>query len=146
KKKKNLLEDYLLTRGVGFGAETRRRILLGTYVLSAGYYDAYYGKAQLTRKVIQKEFTEAFKNVDLIATPTAPVPAWKIGEKMNDILAMYLADVFTVTANIVGIPAVSLPCGFMEAEGKNLPLGLQLMASHGQENILFSAGKTFLGE
>ncbi len=143
---KDLLEDYLLTRGAGFGVETRRRILLGTYVLSSGYYDAYYGKAQLTRQVIQKEFANAFKDVDFIATPTAPVPAWKIGENISNLLAVYLADVFTVTANIVGIPAISIPSGFMNLENKQLPLGLQLMAPHGGENSLFDIGKKFLGE
>ena len=142
---KNLLEDYLLTRGAGFGTETRRRILLGTYVLSAGYYDAYYGKAQIAREVLKKEFAEAFKKIDFIATPTAPIPAWKIGEK-SDPLSTYLADIFTVPANIVGIPAISVPSGFIEVEGKNLPLGLQFMASHGGENILFDVSKKFLGE
>ena len=136
---KNLLEDYLLTRGVGFGREARRRILLGTYVLSAGYYDAYYGKAQTTRASLKKEFTKVFSLVDLILTPTTPHPAWKIGEK-NDPLSVYLEDVFTVTANIVGIPALSLPSG--EASGK-LPLGIQFMTSHGREDLLFKIGKEF---
>ncbi len=144
---KNLLEDYLLTKGAGFGKETRRRILLGAYVLSAGYYDAYYGKAQKARIALRKEFIELFSEVDLILTPTSPIPAWKIGEK-SDPLSMYLADIFTVTANLVGVPAVSLPSGFMEIEdlaqaGKRLPLGIQLMASHGAEDLLFEIGKKF---
>ena len=139
---KNLLEDYMLTRGLDFGKEVRRRILLGTYVLSVGYYDAYYGRAQIIRNMLKKEFTEAFKNVDLIATPTAPSVAWKIGEKSNP-LSAYLADIFTITANIVGVPAISLPSGFIEVEGKKLPLGIQFMASHGAENLLFEAGKKF---
>jgi len=139
---KNLLEDYLLTKRQGFGKETRRRILLGTYVLSAGYYDAYYGKAQKARTALRKEFKELFSSVDLILTPTSPIPAWKIGEK-SDPLSMYLVDVFTVTANIVGVPAISLPSGFMEIEGKNLPLGIQFMAPHGAEELLFDVGKKF---
>ncbi len=136
----NLLEDYLLSKGAGFGKETRRRILLGTYVLSAGYYDAYYGKAQKARISLREEFKKLFSKVDLILTPTSPIPAWKIGEK-SDPLSMYLVDIFTCTANIVGVPALSLPSGFMEIEGKKLPLGIQLMASHGQEDLLFEAGK-----
>ena len=139
---KNLLEDYLKTKRQGFGKETRRRILLGTYVLSAGYYDAYYGKAQKARTALRKEFKELFSSVDLILTPTSPIPAWKIGEK-SDPLSMYLVDVFTVTANIVGVPAISLPSGFIEIEGKNLPLGIQFMAPHGAEELLFDVGKKF---
>lgn len=139
---KDLLEDYLLTRGIGFGKEVRRRILLGTYVLSAGYYDAYYGKAQIARNVLKKEFIKAFQEVDFIVTPTAPFVAWKIGEK-NDPLSVYLADIFTVTANIVGVPAISLPSGFAEVEGKKLPLGVQFMAPHGGEDLLFEIGKKF---
>ena len=139
---KNLLEDYLLTRGKGLGKEARRRILLGTYVLSAGYYDAYYGKAQKARIALKKEFKELFSEIDLIFTPTSPIPAWKIGEKSNP-LSMYLVDIFTVTANIVGVPAISLPSGFIEIEDKKLPLGIQFMASHGKENLLFEVGKKF---
>ena len=96
----------------------------------------------IIRNMLKKEFTEAFKNVDLIATPTAPSVAWKIGEKSNP-LSAYLADIFTITANIVGVPAISLPSGFIEVEGKKLPLGIQFMASHGAENLLFEAGKKF---
>ncbi len=139
---KNLLEDYLLTRGTGFGKEARRRILLGTYVLSAGYYDAYYGKAQAARTSLKKEFSKIFSLVDLVLTPTTPAPPWIIGEK-NDPLSMYLEDIFTVTANIVGIPAISIPSGFTEVKGKKLPLGIQFMASHGREDLLFEIGKKF---
>jgi len=130
---------------MGFGKEVRRRIILGTYVLSSGYYEAYYGKAMMARGIIRAEFEAAFDAVDAILTPTAPTPAFKIGEKSTP-LEMYLADIFTVTANIVGCPAISLPSGFSEIDGKKLPLGIQLMAPHMSENILFKIGKIFLGE
>ena len=142
---KDLLEDYMLSRGEGFGKETRRRILLGTYVLSAGYYDAYYGNAQKARAGLKKEFKEVFSKVDLILTPTTPAPAWKIGEK-NDPLSMYLEDIFTVTANIVGLPALSVPSGFVSIDGKDLPLGIQFMAPGACEDLLFEVGKKFLNE
>lgn len=138
----NLFGDYKKTREAGFGKEVRRRILLGTYVLSAGYYDAYYGKAQKIRSLLKKEFTQVFKDVDFIATPTAPFVAWKIGAK-SDPLSVYLADIFTIIANIVGLPAISLPSGFSEIEGKKLPLGIQFMTSHGEEDLLFDIGKKF---
>lgn len=138
----NLLEDYMQTRGAGFGPEVRRRILLGTYVLSAGYYDAYYGKAQLARNMLKKEFEKTFENVDLIATPTSTSVAWKIGEK-SDPISAYLEDIFTVTANIVGVPAISLPSGQKEVDGKKLPLGIQFMAPHGREDMLFYVGEKF---
>lgn len=143
---KDLLDDYVKTRGQFFGPETRRRILIGTYVLSAGYADAYYNKALILRQKISEEFEKVFEDVDLILTPTTPFPAFKIGEKANDPLSMYLADIFTVPANIVGIPAISIPSGFVSVEGKELPLGIQFMAPHDCENILFSVGKKFLGE
>ncbi len=139
----NLLEDYKLSRGTGFGPEVRRRILLGAHVLSSGYHDAYYNKAIAVREVIKSDFDKAFSKVDLIATPTAPVPAFKIGEKSADPLAMYLADIFTVSANIVGVPAISVPSGFMEVQGKKLPLGIQFMAPHGGEESLFKVGELF---
>ena len=139
---KNLLEDYLLSKGLGFGKETRRRILLGTYVLSAGYYDAYCGKAQKARVALKKDFVKIFSEVDLILTPTSPIPPWKIGEK-SDPLSVYLADLFTVIANIVGVPAISIPSGFIEEKGVKLPLGIQFMASHGREDLLFEIGKKF---
>lgn len=142
----NLLEDYLKTRGEGFGKETRRRILIGTYVLSAGYHDAYYNKALAVRQVISKDFEKAFSEVDAIITPTTTGGAFKIGEKANDPLALYLEDIFTVPANIVGIPAISIPSGEILEEGVSLPLGIQLMAPHNAENILFGISKKFLGE
>lgn len=140
------VEDYFKTKGTGFGKEVRRRILLGTYVLSSGYYDAYYGSAVAMKGLITKEFTEAFKEVDLILTPTTPTPAFKIGEKTKDPLEMYLADIFTVPANIAGLPSISLPFGSAEADGVKLPLGMELTADLGREDNLFNAGKEFLGE
>ncbi len=141
----NLVDDYFKTRGAGFGKEVRRRILIGTYVLSSGYYDAYYRKAVLARNKIKKEFEEVFKDVDVIALPTSPVPSFKIGEK-SDPLSLYLADIFTVSANIAGVPAISLPGGTVERDNKKLPTGFQLFAPHNREDILFSYGKSFLGE
>ena len=125
----NLLEDYLLTRGEGFGKEVRRRIMLGTYVLSSGYYDAYYGKANKVRAIIREDFKKAFEKVDAILTPTAPSKSFKIGEKSKDPLSMYLEDIFTVTANLVGIPAISVPPN------------IQIMAPHYREDVLFAIGK-----
>ena len=142
---KNLIDDYFLTREAGLGKEVRRRIILGAYVLSSGYYDAYYNKANFVRTLIKNDYAEAFRNVDIIATPTAPSPAFKIGEKSDNPLEMYLSDMFTTPANIAGIPAISLPSGF-KAGAKNLPLGIQLMSNDGREDILFMAGKDFLGE
>lgn len=141
----NLLDIYKKTRGQGFGKEVRRRIILGTYVLSSGYYDAYYGKAMAARRIIKMEFDEAFKSVDAILTPTAPTPAWKIGEKTSP-LEEYLADIFTVTANIIGAPAISVPSGFVTIAGKEIPLGIQFISPHMSENVLFEIGKKFLGE
>ena len=143
---RDLLEDYLLTRGEGFGREARRRIMLGTYVLSAGYYDAYYNKASAVRELLKSDFAKAFQTVDAILTPTAPSVAFKIGEKIADPVAMYLEDIFTVTANLVGVPAISIPAGNKDIRGKKMPIGLQLIASHGRENILFGLGKQFLNE
>lgn len=140
----DLMKDYMLTRGRLFGKEVRRRIMLGTYVLSAGYYDAYYGKANAVRDLIRADFNSVFESgVHAIATPTAPTPAFKIGEKTGDPLQMYLADIFTVTANIAGVPAISIPSGFYTEGGKQLPLGLQLQTPHGREDILFEIGKKF---
>jgi aspartyl-tRNA(Asn)/glutamyl-tRNA(Gln) amidotransferase subunit A len=139
---KNGIEDYFETRRAGLGREVIRRILLGTYVLSSGYYDAYYNRANAVRKMITDDFLKAFESVDLIATPTAPSSAFKIGEKTNDPVAMYLEDIFTVTANITGMPAISIPCGKSGA----LPIGMQLTAPHGDEAALFTAGKDFLNE
>lgn len=139
---KDIIDDYFITRGEGFGKEVRRRILLGTYVLSSGYYDAYYNRANAVRRIITDDFHKAFEKVDIILTPTTPTPAFKIGEKSSDPVAMYLEDIFTVTANLTGMPAISIPSGF---SGK-LPLGLQMTARHGDEKTLFEVGKEFLGE
>ncbi len=141
---KDLLEDYLLTRQEGFGREVRRRIILGTYVLSSGYYDAYYNKAVAARKLLCDEFAQAYKNVDVILTPTCPTPAFKIGEKTSDPLAMYLSDIFTVPANIVGVPALSFPSGTVVRDEKTLPLGIQLMGRPFEEKTLFSVSSDFL--
>lgn len=120
--------------------------MLGTYVLSSGYYDSYYGKALEARRLITEELRELFKDVDLMLTPTTPGVAWKVGEKSKSPLEMYLEDIFTVHANISGCPAISLPSGFSEVEGKELPLGIELTADLGREDNLFTAGKEFMGE
>lgn len=141
----NGIEDYFKSRGAGFGKETRRRIILGTYILSSGYYDAYYGTAIKMKQMITDELRTAFKDVDLVLTPTTPTPAFKFGEK-SDPLSMYLADIFTVPANISGCPSISLPSGFVSVEGKELPLGIQLTADLGREDNLFTASKEFGNE
>lgn len=138
----NVIDAYKKTRGRGFGAEARRRIMLGTFVLSAGYYDSYYGKAIAVRKMIQRDFDRVFEEeVDLIALPTTPTPAFKIGEKMSDPLAMYLADIFTVPVNIGDVAGISVPAGVIEENGKKLPLGFQLIAPRFREDFLFRAGR-----
>lgn len=142
----NILDDYVLTRGEGFGKEARRRIMLGAYVLSSGYYDAYYNKASQVRELLKKDFSKAFEKVDIIITPTTPAPAFKIGEKTNDPVAMYLEDIFTVTANLVGVPALSVPMGVKNTDGVSLPLGIQCIARHGEESVLFRVGKDISGE
>ncbi|MBI5254461.1 Asp-tRNA(Asn)/Glu-tRNA(Gln) amidotransferase subunit GatA, partial [Candidatus Falkowbacteria bacterium] len=136
----NLLEQYLRTRSIGFGDEAKRRIMLGTFVLSAGYQDAYYKKAQKARRLIKNDFDAAFKEVDAILTPTSPTAAFKLGEKFNDPLTMYLADIFTVSANVAGIPAISIPAGKTKA---GLPIGLQIMANYFNEDLIFSIAKKF---
>ncbi len=136
----NVIKGYFKTRTLGFGEEVRRRILLGTYVLSSGYYDAYYNKANLVREMLREEFKKIFEQVDAIAMPTSPIPAFTIGEKSHDPLAMYLADIFTVPVNIVGVPAISIPSGV--TDGK-LPLSLQIIAPHFREDILFTIGRDF---
>lgn len=138
----DVLGEYFASRGEGLGKESRRRILLGAYVLSAGYYDAYYGKAQAARTVLRRDFKKIFGEVDLVLTPTSPVPPWRPGEKA-DPLSVYLADIFTVTANIVGLPSLSMPSGFMEVEGVKLPLGIQFMAPHLSEDLLLRVGKEY---
>jgi aspartyl-tRNA(Asn)/glutamyl-tRNA(Gln) amidotransferase subunit A len=138
-----LTDIYFKTRAKYLGKEVKRRIMLGTYALSAGYYDQYYLKAQKVRALIKKEFEEAYKKVDLILSPTSPTPAFKIGEKTENPLAMYLADIYTVTANIAGVPAISVPCGTIEEDGKNLPVGLQLMGKWFDEETLLNAAYVF---
>ena len=130
---KTLAEMYRRTRDAGFGAEVKRRIMLGTYVLSAGYYDAYYLKAQRVRNLLARDFDQAFATVDAIVTPTTPTAAFKLGEKADDPLAMYLADIFTVTADLVGIPGISIPCG-KTREG--LPIGMQILGKHFDESTV----------
>ncbi|MDE2071545.1 MAG: Asp-tRNA(Asn)/Glu-tRNA(Gln) amidotransferase subunit GatA [Patescibacteria group bacterium] len=137
----DLVGDYAATRGAGFGQEVRRRIMLGTYVLSSGYYDAYYAKALAARAQLRAEYAKALTGVDVIAMPTTTSPAPKLGEK-SEPLAMYLLDIFTVTANITGNPALSVPMGTVEREGKQLPVGLQFTAAHGDETGLFAAAKS----
>ena len=129
----NLLDLYCRSRGEGFGAEVKRRIMTGTYVLSAGYYDAYYLKAQKVRQLIGQDFNNAFRDVDVIAGPTAPTPAFALGEKTDDPITMYLNDIYTIGANLAGLPGISVPCGFADA----LPVGLQLVGPHfAEERIL----------
>ena len=134
-----LREMYYKTREEGFGAEVKRRIMLGTYVLSSGYYDAYYAKAQKVRTLIKQDFLNAFEKCDAILTPTAPTTAFKIGEKSDDPLAMYLSDIYTASANLAGIPGINVPCGL---SSENLPIGLHLLGKHWSENVLLNlAGK-----
>jgi aspartyl-tRNA(Asn)/glutamyl-tRNA(Gln) amidotransferase subunit A len=135
-----LLEMYESTRGHGFGAEVKRRIMLGTYVLSAGYYDAYYRKAQQVRTLISRDYDAAFEQVDVIALPTSPTGAFRLGERTSDPVLMYLADVFTVGANLAGVPAISIPCGFTSS---NLPVGLQLTSRKMDEATLLRAAAAY---
>jgi aspartyl-tRNA(Asn)/glutamyl-tRNA(Gln) amidotransferase subunit A len=135
-----LSEMYRNTRGEGFGAECKRRIMLGTYVLSAGYYDAYYLKAQKVRALIARDFEDAFRQVDALITPVSPFPAFKLGEKVNDPLAMYLSDIYTITCDLAGVPAMSVPCG-RAAEG--LPVGMQILARHFDEVGMFRLAHAF---
>jgi aspartyl-tRNA(Asn)/glutamyl-tRNA(Gln) amidotransferase subunit A len=123
----DLLDHYGRTREEGFGPEVKRRIILGTYVLSSGYYDAYYLRAQKVRQLIRQDFVRAFEKVDALISPTSPVPAFKLGERMADPLQMYLADIFTIAANLAGICGISVPCGFAKIEDRQLPIGLQLL-------------------
>jgi aspartyl-tRNA(Asn)/glutamyl-tRNA(Gln) amidotransferase subunit A len=140
KETKDLLELYMKTRQEGFGPEVKRRIMLGTYVLSAGYYDAYYGKAQAVRTLIRQDFEAAFQDVDLIVTPVTPTPAFKFGAKGDDPLQMYLSDIFTISANLAGVPAIALPCGFSQA---GLPIGLQLIGRPFEEETLLRAAYAY---
>ncbi|HET7007026.1 MAG TPA: Asp-tRNA(Asn)/Glu-tRNA(Gln) amidotransferase subunit GatA [Candidatus Binatia bacterium] len=137
---KDLTQTYMISRDEGFGTEVKRRIMLGTYVLSHGYYDAYYLKAQRVRTLIKKDFEEAFKHCDVIVTPTAPTTAFKIGEKTQDPLQMYLSDVYTISINLAGLPALSLPCGF---DDDNMPIGLQLIGKHFDEATLLRTAHAY---
>lgn len=138
-----LMETYLDSRRIGLGEEVKRRIMLGTYALSAGYYDAYYLKAQKVRALIRQDFEKAFEEVDFIYSPTAPEVAFKFGEKSSDPLKMYLSDIYTVTANLAGVPALSFPIGTIACDGKHLPLGGQLMGKWFDEEGLLNAAHTF---
>jgi aspartyl-tRNA(Asn)/glutamyl-tRNA(Gln) amidotransferase subunit A len=124
---------YCQSRLQGFGFEVKRRIMLGTYVLSAGYYDAYYRKASQVRTLIRQDFLDAFERCDALLTPVAPMPAFKIGEKKDDPLQMYLSDVFTLPASLAGIPGISVPCGI---SSEKLPIGLQILGRHFQEELI----------
>jgi aspartyl-tRNA(Asn)/glutamyl-tRNA(Gln) amidotransferase subunit A len=133
-----LTEMYRRTRDEGFGAEVKRRTLLGTYVLSAGYYDAYYRKAQQVRRLLTDDFLRAFSGVDVILTPTTPTPAFKLGEKTDDPVAMYLADIYTVTASLAGICGLSVPAGSSSA---SLPIGVQILGKHFDESTVLRVGR-----
>ena len=139
-KAETIQEVYSKTRGSGFGPETRRRILVGTFVLSSGYADAYYRRAREVREIIRADFARAFESVDAIVTPTTPGPAFKFGEK-SDPVAMYLEDIFTVPVSLAGVPAISVPSGIVERDGVSLPVGFQIIGSHGSEEMLFAIGK-----
>ena len=136
----SLSEMYRQTRDLGFGAEVKRRIILGTFVLSSGYYDAYYLRAQKVRTLVKEDFEKAFEKVDVIISPTSPSPSFRLGEKSNDPLAMYLSDIFTITANLAGIPGISVPCG-RNAQG--LPIGMQILARHFDESRLLNIAHAF---
>ena len=140
KQARTLSDMYRRTRDEAFGAEVKRRIMLGTYALSAGYYDAYYLKAQKVRTLLTRDFDEAFKKVDAIVTPTCPTAAFKLGEKVNDPLAMYLADIYTVTADLAGIPGISIPCGKTR---ENLPIGLQILGKHFDEATILRVANAY---
>ena len=140
KDQKELIQMYRRTRSQGFGPEVQRRIIIGTYCLSAGYYDAYYGKASQVRSLIIEDFKKAFEKCDVILCPVAPTPAFKIGEKVDDPLTMYLTDIFTLSANLAGLPGMSIPCGFSK---EGLPIGLQLMGKHFAEEMLLKVAYNF---
>ena len=140
KETKDLLDLYMKTRQEGFGPEVKRRIMLGTYALSAGYYDAYYGKAQAVRTLICEDFRAAFKDVDLIVTPVTPTPAFRLGEKSEDPLQMYLSDIYTISVNLAGLPAIAVPCGFSKA---GLPIGVQMIGRAFEEETLLRAAHAY---
>ena len=152
----SLVDRYRKVRSHGLGAEVKRRVILGTFVLSSGYYDAYYSKAQKVRRLVKEDFEKAFKEVDILLTPVSPTRAFKIGEKADDPLAMYLADVFTIPANLAGVPAISIPVRqatsdrrqetdpiFHVASPMSLPVGFQLIGKHFHESDLFAVGKLY---
>jgi aspartyl-tRNA(Asn)/glutamyl-tRNA(Gln) amidotransferase subunit A len=143
KNPRDLLDHYMRTREEGFGSEVKRRIILGTYVLSSGYYDAYYLRAQKVRTLVRRDFTEAFEKVDAIVCPTSPDLAFKIGERVDDPLRMYLADIFTIATNLAGICGISVPCGFVEEGGKRLPVGLQFLGKALDESRLLGIADAF---
>jgi aspartyl-tRNA(Asn)/glutamyl-tRNA(Gln) amidotransferase subunit A len=136
----DLLEMYLSTRAHGFGTEVKRRIMLGTYALSSGYYDAYYLKAQKVRTLIRRDFEQAFAKFDALVTPTAPTAAFRIGEKVDDPLQMYLSDIFTIPCNLAGLPGISLPCGFTK---EDLPIGLQILGKPFDEGKILRVAHAF---
>ena len=136
---KDLQDMYCRTRGEGFGEEVQRRILIGTYCLSAGYYDAYYGKAQQVRQLIQQDFTSAFAQVDVIMGPTCPSPAFKFGSKGDDPVAMYLEDIYTIATNLAGLPGMSIPCGMVEDK----PVGLQIIGNYFDEALMLNVAHQF---
>jgi aspartyl-tRNA(Asn)/glutamyl-tRNA(Gln) amidotransferase subunit A len=140
----SMWENMEKTRQIGFGDEVKRRIMLGTYALSAGYYDAYYLKAQKVRTLIRREFDAAFETHDVLVTPVSPTPAFKLGEKTDDPLQMYLSDIFTIPVNIAGLPGISVPCGFSEtAEGDRLPIGVQILAKPFDEASIFRVAHAY---
>jgi aspartyl-tRNA(Asn)/glutamyl-tRNA(Gln) amidotransferase subunit A len=140
---RDLKDLYQRSRGEGFGDEVKRRIMTGTYVLSAGYYDAYYLKAQKVRQLIAADFARAFADVDVVAGPTSPTPAFGLGAKTSDPITMYLNDIYTIGANLAGLPAISIPCGFVQEGGRDLPVGLQLVGPHFSESRLLSASHQY---
>ena len=139
----NIIDMYTKTRHDGFGNEVKRRIMLGTYALSAGYYDAYYLKALRVRTLIKRDFEEAFKTCDVIATPTSPTPPFRMGERTGDPLQMYLSDIFTISVNLAGVPGMAIPCGFAQVGGRALPISLQLIAPVFGEEILFRVAHAY---
>ena len=139
----NLLDVYLSSRAKGLGDEVRRRIMLGTFTLSTGYYEAYYDKAQRVRTKIKREYDDIFRDFDVLIGPTTPTPAFKLGERIKDPLTMYMSDVLTVSANISGMPAISLPCGFVKREDKELPVGLQIMGDHFKEEMVIRVASSY---
>ena len=140
KESPDLLEMYRVTRQEGFGPEVKRRIMLGTYALSSGYYDAYYAKAQAVRTLIREDFDRVFQDVDLLVTPVMPTPAFQLGEKIEDPLQMYLSDLYTISASLAGIPAISLPCGFSR---KGLPIGMQILGRPFEEDVVLRAARAY---